>query len=252
LTIDSHPEEEWREIEAKCRFLNRRTPVNWVLFETMHWSEATGFRYKEEHLHRIASSAEYWGWIKPSEMSSLKNKLRRGLTDRSEQWKHLMYVQRVKLVLSQDGAMTIFAEAWNGEAHDTPYLVILANEPIPATYDRRWLCHKTSVRELYEQMRLTKPEGAWDVILWNAQEELTEFTTGNIALELKGRWCTPPVSCGLLPGIARQKALEAGYLDERVLTKGDLQQATRIAFMNSLRGWVEVRLGYNEEGERRV
>ncbi|MES2206169.1 MAG: chorismate-binding protein [Pseudomonadota bacterium] len=243
LTIDSDPEEEWQEIQAKCRFLNRKTPSDWVLFETMYWSESTGFRYREEHLHRIIASAEYWGWVKPDGMAALKDQLRQALTDKSVEWVRSQAAQRVKLMLASNQAITIIAEPWTWKANTTPYSVIVASQPIPAEYDQRWLCHKTSFREIYDQLRLTKSDDIWDVILWNAKEELTEFTTGNIALELEGRWYTPPVSCGLLPGIARQKALESGYLNERVLMKKDLNQATRLAFINSLRGWVDVCLG---------
>jgi para-aminobenzoate synthetase/4-amino-4-deoxychorismate lyase len=89
-------------------------------------------------------------------------------------------------------------------------------------------------------MQAYKPEWAWDVVLWNASGELTEGTIGNIALELDGIWYTPPVSLGLLPGIARQCAINDLTLRERVLYVHDIQRATRCVWMNSLRGWIDV------------
>ncbi len=118
--------------------------------------------------------------------------------------------------------------------------LVLAPTSIPEAYDRRWLCHKTTHRVIYDEMQAYKPEWAWDVVLWNASGELTEGTIGNIALELDGVWYTPPVSSGLLPGIARQCAINDLKLKERVLYVHDIKRATRCVWMNSLRGWIDV------------
>ena len=87
------------------------------------------------------------------------------------------------------------------------------------------------------------PGGVFDTLLWNSRGELTEFTRGNVALKLGGRWLTPPLACGLLAGVGRAAALRDGLLQEAVLRVEDLQRADGLAFVNSLRGWVDVALG---------
>jgi para-aminobenzoate synthetase/4-amino-4-deoxychorismate lyase len=57
-----------------------------------------------------------------------------------------------------------------------------------------------------------------------------------VALLIDGVWLTPVLSCGLLPGIGRQVALQRGELQEAVLTLNDLQRASQVMFVNSLRG----------------
>ena len=45
---------------------------------------------------------------------------------------------------------------------------------------------------------LPKPDGAFDLILWNEAGELTECSFGNLALQIDGQWLTPPLAAGLL------------------------------------------------------
>ena len=83
--------------------------------------------------------------------------------------------------------------------------------------------------------------GCFDTLLYNQDDELTEFTIGNLAVQLDQQWYTP-LSCGLLPGVMRATLLAEGKLTERRLTRGDLMQAQGLALINSVRGWLEVDL----------
>lgn len=97
--------------------------------------------------------------------------------------------------------------------------------------------HKTTRRAHYEAAAVQAP-GVFDTVLWNDAGELTECTRGNIALRIDGRWLTPALACGLLPGIGREVALADGRLQEAVLRREDLARAEAVAFVNSLRGWL--------------
>jgi para-aminobenzoate synthetase/4-amino-4-deoxychorismate lyase len=103
----------------------------------------------------------------------------------------------------------------------------------------RFLFHKTTRREVYDARRAERP-GFFDVLLWNERGELTEFTNGNLVVELEGRRWTPPRAAGLLAGTFRAVLLGRGEVAERALTKGDLARASRVWFVNGVRGWVEV------------
>jgi para-aminobenzoate synthetase/4-amino-4-deoxychorismate lyase len=113
----------------------------------------------------------------------------------------------------------------------------------PEAVDSRdeFLRHKTTSRDLYNRARATRPE-ADDVVLWNERGEVTEATIANIVVELEGTWWTPPLSCGLLPGVFRRAVLDADMVRERVITKDELRRATRLWLINSLREWIPARL----------
>jgi para-aminobenzoate synthetase/4-amino-4-deoxychorismate lyase len=59
-----------------------------------------------------------------------------------------------------------------------------------------------------------------------------------VFLRLAGRWYTPPLSSGLLPGVMRALLLEDPMWDatERTLTRDDLRAAEAICVCNALRG----------------
>ena len=117
--------------------------------------------------------------------------------------------------------------------------VALAPEPVDSGDAR--LRHKTTRRDVYTRARATRPD-ADEVVLWNERGEVTEATIANIVAELDGTWYTPPLSCGLLPGVFRAAVLEADMVRERVITKDDLRRATRLWLINSLREWVKATL----------
>ena len=79
-----------------------------------------------------------------------------------------------------------------------------------------------------------------DVLLWNADEELTEFTIGNVVVERNGKFYTPPVECGLLAGTFRQYLIDKGRITEKVITLNELDECTNIWLINSVKKWVPV------------
>jgi para-aminobenzoate synthetase/4-amino-4-deoxychorismate lyase len=117
-----------------------------------------------------------------------------------------------------------------------PVPTALASSPVSS--QDRFLFHKTTHRVLYDRQRSSRPD-VFDVLLWNERQEVTEFTIGNVVVELDGLRWTPPVDCGLLAGVFREELLEAGAIAERVITIEDLARASRVWLVNSLREWVQ-------------
>ena len=101
--------------------------------------------------------------------------------------------------------------------------------------------YKTTRRAHYAAFAPTTP-GVFDTVLWNEAGEITEGTFGNIAALIDGRWVTPPLSCGLLPGVGRAVALQDGHVVETVLRVADIPRVQGWAFINSLRGWLAATL----------
>ncbi len=116
----------------------------------------------------------------------------------------------------------------------------LAKSPV----DRKdpFLYHKTTHRKVYEKHQIEANPESFSVLLWNEQEELTEFTLGNLVVEKDGNFYTPPIQCGLLAGTFRQHLLDRGKIEERILYKNELSHFDRIWFVNGVRGWVEVKM----------
>ena len=57
-------------------------------------------------------------------------------------------------------------------------------------------------------------------------------------MRLDGQWVTPPLTCGLLPGVGLALALREGRLVEAVVRLEDVSRVQGWAFVNSLRGWI--------------
>ncbi|MEO6223282.1 MAG: aminotransferase class IV, partial [Vicinamibacterales bacterium] len=181
----------------------------------------------ERHLARLAESAAFFGFT--CDLQDVRNRLVRCATAHQEgTW-------RVRLELAANGSVAI--ECRPLEAAAGLERVVLASRAVDSR--DRYLCHKTTRRNIYEFHRAAHPDG-FDVLLWNERHELTEFTRGNLVVELDGSLWTPPRACGLLAGVFRADLLDAGTIHEQVVSVEDLPRCTRLWFINSLREWVPV------------
>jgi para-aminobenzoate synthetase / 4-amino-4-deoxychorismate lyase len=119
----------------------------------------------------------------------------------------------------------------------TNRIVRLAQTPVHAR--NRFLFHKTTHRRVYEQHHAGHGD-AFDVLLYNERDELTEFTRANVVIESHGELITPARDCGLLAGVFRGELLREGRIQERVISVPELAHAEKIWWINSVREWVEV------------
>jgi len=227
VTWDSNARDEYEEALDKARLLAEAAP-DFELLETLRL-EAGRYLLLEEHLARLAASAEYFDFRVSADAA------RAALEEHAAPFPE--GARRVRLLASEGGAVRVESEPlaeWAGG----PLPVALAREPVSKL--DRFLYHKTTRREVYDSRRAAHP-GAADVLLWNEQGELTEFTNGNLVVEIDGRCFTPPRECGLLAGTLRASLLREGRVTERVLTPPDLGRASRCWLVNGVRGRVEVR-----------
>ncbi len=226
VTWDSTPGGEYAEALAKTKVLTERAP-DFELLETLRFDES-GYRLLEEHLSRLEASADYF------DFDITAGQAREELHRHAEG--HAVGARRVRLLASADGRVRVESEPL-AETPPAPRPVALALTPVDSS--DRFLYHKTTRRGVYDARRAERP-GLFDVLLWNERGELTEFTNGNLVVELEdGRW-TPPRESGLLAGTFRAELLRLGEVSERVLTASELARAARVWFVNGVRGWVEV------------
>jgi para-aminobenzoate synthetase/4-amino-4-deoxychorismate lyase len=105
------------------------------------------------------------------------------------------------------------------------------------------LRHKTTSREEYDRAwREAEAQGAFDMLFFNERGELTEGGRSNVFVRLNGRWSTPPLDAGLLPGVMRGVLIEELDAEERTLTREDLDRAESLMICNALRGAMPARL----------
>ena len=224
ITWDSDAAAEYDEAVAKARVLTARRP-DFELLETMRFDPPTGVLHLDLHLDRLAASADHFGFAfdRIDVEETVEKAVASAPPDRA---------MRVRLSLRKDGTARV---ASTPRASD-PDVVRVAIDHVAQDPRDVFLFHKTSRRRRYEEARARHPD-ADDVLLVNDRGEVTESTIANVAARVDGRWVTPPVAAGLLPGTGRAVALEEGRVVERRLPIEDVRSADELALISDTRGW---------------
>ncbi|WP_449444658.1 aminodeoxychorismate synthase component I, partial [Ureibacillus acetophenoni] len=203
ITWDSTAEGEYHEVLAKASFLEKDVP-DFQLLESLLLSDGEFFLL-DEHLSRLSLSAKYFGF--PFNKEKIQDTLLNLVKGN-----HLGDY-KVRLLLSKKGDIT--AEVQSINKSESPLFVSLADKPV--NKDNLFLYHKTTNRKVYEDFKRDSID-VFDVLLWNENGELTEFTNGNVVLEIDGSYFTPPIQCGLLSGTYREVLIKEGKITEKTLT----------------------------------
>jgi len=228
ITWDSNAEGEYDETIAKARVLTARRP-RFELYETLRHDPGEGFRHLDRHLARLRASCAYFGFTfdEAAVMEAARHAASR-FPDRPA---------RVRVSVDRRGAVDAGATA-----------LVSSPEPVRVAIDRDhpvdrtdpMLFHKTSLRSVYDEARARHPD-ADDVLLVNDRGEVTESTIANVAVSISGRWITPPLDAGLLPGVGREVALEEGWLEEATIRVDDLERTDAMELVSDVRGRRPVR-----------
>lgn len=228
ITADAMADAEWAEWQHKRAFVERASAPFDVL-ETLAL-DGGQFRHLDEHLTRMQRAAAHFGfsWDGVAVRQCL----------RLLAAQHPQGAWRVRLLHGAAGQPR--AEAFALQPTPEPVRLQLAGGPLMEAHSE-FVRFKTTRRAHYAAFAPATP-GVFDTVLWNAAGEITESTFGNIAMLLDGRWVTPPLACGLLPGVGRAVALRDGRVQEAVVRLEDVSRVEAWAFVNSLRGWLAATL----------
>lgn len=226
ITWDSTATGEYDEVLTKAKILTEEI-VTFDLLESIKLDQGN-YVLLDKHLERLESSANYFGYRFSKEQLVIL------LQEHAN--KYPTQMQKVRVLLSKVGQFSITSEEIQ-QLESLPQQIILAESPIAR--QNKFLYHKTTNRSEYVKHR-GGAEHYYDVLLWNEEGELTEFTNGNLVMEIDGQLCTPPINSGLLAGTFRAQLLEDGVIQERVLTLDDYALSNKLWFINSVRGWVPV------------
>ena len=264
IVADSKIDQEYRECLLKARFLgvgdpgSRRdagisagrtgskvaeAPGEFRLLETLRWDPRGGWFLLDHHMRRLQHSADHFGFSLREE--SIRSRLRR----LESEWRTGagLPAYRVRLTLARDGAVVV-EHVGIGPMEEIS-LVGVCSERVESS--DQFLRHKTTRRRRYDQaLRNALDRGWFDMLFLNERDEVTEGARSNLIIKTGGRYYTPPVDCGLLPGTYRAHLLESGSLplEEKVLCLSDVRAADEIWLCNSVHRMVRVRLAAGGAG----
>lgn len=213
--------------ESIGNHLKKKTNKDFALIETMLLEDGAFFLL-DLHLERLKNSARFFSF------SFKSSDLNQELTLLQKKYQSGSY--RVRILLQKNGVYSINITLLTPIKEIKP--VALAKQAVPSN---SFSFHKTTLRSHFDQALKAHPD-AFDVILYNEFNELTEFTIGNLVLKRNGKLYTPYTSSGLLPGTFRQQLILNKQIEEAKLMINDLAQAEAIYLINSLRKWVKVKL----------
>ncbi len=196
------------------------------LIETLGWDGARLVR-GERHLARLARSAAVLGWgcdVAAAQAALLHG--RTGLEGRAGP---------ARLRLTLDGAGRVEVTVAPLVLVAGPWRIGLAGARLDASDP--WLTVKSTRRAAYDAARVGLAAGLDEVVFLNAAGEVCDGTITTVFFDAGEGMLTPPLSCGLLPGVLRAEMLETGAVREAVLRAGDLPHV-RLWVGNSLRGLI--------------
>jgi para-aminobenzoate synthetase/4-amino-4-deoxychorismate lyase len=141
---------------------------------------------------------------------------------------------KVRLELSTDGRMDVE----NIVIEEEPACSVIVFAPQRTSSRDIFVYHKTTRRDLYNRVHAeARQRGYADAVFENERGEITEGAISNIFIEKDGALLTPPVRCGLLPGVYREHVLATNpRARECVLRREDLQRADTIYMCNAVLG----------------
>lgn len=225
VVADSEAALEHEECLLKARVLAEPA---FALLETMAYLPGEGYRHLEGHLARLSRSARHFGF--PLDVARIDAALREAAACGE--------AFRARLLLHSDGHVEVLSGALPPPAR-RPLHVGIAARPVDS--GNPWLYHKTTRREVYDEAAASRAD-CDDVLLWNERGELTESSVASVVVEVRGQWLTPPLACGVLPGVERARAITEGRAREAVVRLADLRPGQRLWLLSSLRGVREARL----------
>jgi para-aminobenzoate synthetase/4-amino-4-deoxychorismate lyase len=227
IVYDSDAAAEYAECQLKARFLTG-LPNEFEIFETIRASYDDGPRHLEAHLARIGASCAYFGF--PFDLQAVRTAVVDACLALGPG------AHRVRLSIDRSGQARVQTAPLQPNPKE-PVRVLLAETHTRS--DDLFLRHKTSIRSRYDNAwKAAEAKGAFDALFFNERGELTEGGRTNVFVRIGGHWYTPPLSCGLLPGVVRAVILAAPAwkASERIITREMLERAEDIVVCNSLRG----------------
>ena len=196
------------------------------IIETLRFSDADGFTRLAEHIDRCELTAQTLGYEfdRGTCLQTLGEAVEKDTV-------------RVRMTLARDGSVEVATTPLALE--DRAWVVGYSTDRVAS--DDPFLAIKTTQRVLYDTARANLDAGLDEVIFLNERGEVCEGTITNVFAEIDGVMYTPPLACGVLPGVLRYSLISQGGVKEQVLMPEDLADA-KVFVGNSTRGLIHAHL----------
>jgi len=205
------------------------------LIETLR-SDATGsIPLLARHLQRLERSAHALDYCCP--LADIEHTL----LDTARH--HQGSAHRLRLLLHHTGRFELHTQSLPAASQNRPLIGLTA---LTLQTPNPWRAHKTTHRPEYARAQawLQSHPQYFDCLFINQHGQLCEGSRSTVYLHLDGHWYTPPLTCGVLPGIMRGVLLESGQASERLLTVRDFKATHAWRVSNAVHGWVDVRFDH--------
>lgn len=236
IVWDSDPESEYEECTLKTQFLtpsmtSRQTDPSdgeCRLIETMRY-DGIQVPLLDRHVSRLAESAAYFEY--PFDPDRFRRRV-----ERAVRAVDMDTVCKVRTTLDRWGRIEVETTPLSS-SREEPWRLTFAEERVDRSDP--FFYHKTTHRRVYDRaLESARDEGFDEALLLNEEGQLTEGTHSSLFVERDDHLWTPPLDCGLLPGVYREYVLETqDRARERVLTVEDIQNADALYCCNAVRGW---------------
>ncbi|MFM1816055.1 MAG: hypothetical protein RLZ98_2750 [Pseudomonadota bacterium] len=232
IVADSSGTDEYAECLLKMKFFEACTG-DFRLIESLRWTKESGYWLLDEHIARLARSAQALGFALDLPLARVRLAEAPGPRDEP--------VLFVRLLLSREGGIEVSVAPLQLPDPSRPLRFTISEFRVSSADSL--LAHKTTRREFYdrEHARLAAAHGLDEVLFLNEHGELTEGSRTNIFIEREGRLLTPPLSAGVLPGTLRARLIADGRAIEAPLTLEDLEPDQGVYLGNSVRGLLPAR-----------
>ncbi len=240
IVWDSEAEKEFEECKLKSLFLLKK-PKKFKIIETVLWRKyfikynndvnSHGYFLLKYHIDRIKKSAQYFDFhFSEQKMLDYLVKLKFRLLKTNQDY------YRVRILLSTDGKFYVTHKVTN-KLSKTGSIQKIVLSKYTADIKNVFLYHKTTQRRYYNL-------GYFDVLFSNNIGQITETSRGNIFIKSGKYYYTPPIKCGLLPGVYREYFIKTSKnVIEKPLLLKDLVNADKVFVTNSVIGLKQVELG---------
>lgn len=233
IVKDSRADDEFDECRLKARFLTGLAP-GFELFETVLCTAQGELPHLARHLARLARSAALLGFALDADAA------RRLLAQAASEPSGA--ARRLRLALAHDGRLSL-TQATLAPLPEGEVRLRFAPQRLPDA--NPLAAHKTTHRALYDQgVQEAEAVGGFDSLFFSESGWLVEGGRSSVFVQLDGRWFTPPVADGALPGVMRSVLLDDPVFaaSERRLRRADLEAAEALLVCNALRGALPARL----------
>ncbi|WP_019938812.1 aminodeoxychorismate synthase component I [Bordetella sp. FB-8] len=228
IVIDSSPQSEYEETRLKAHFVEGMDP-GFTLFETLRLRPGGRLLRLDAHLARLENSAASLGFL--CDKTAIRQQVSEHVLNLPADGTY-----RIRLDLAHDGRCRVASSPTRAFTRGGRVGLMLSHAPVPRE-EAVLSHHKTSLRTHYDAaIREAEAQGAFDTLFLNERAELTEGARSNVFVKRGGRWWTPPLASGLLPGVMRARLVRRLGAAERLLSRDDLSAADDMLVCSSLRG----------------